>query len=153
MAFPIPNLPTDNLYKFAAVSGLFTMLASTLLLSYDLSQLFNLQSTISGTQKNIDFLQNLADASTKTRGDEYHTEAIELQKNNTQLLEQYNYLKNSVIDRQRLLTWALVAGGVSATLGFYFWYIKVQRPLDQTTALNLKKLQSEVSPPISEETN
>lgn len=151
MAISIPNLPTDNLYKFMALSGLFAMLASTLVVSYDLSQLSELQGTITATSDNINMLQDLGDAATTLRGDKYHAEAIELLKTNSINLNKHKFFLGTLADRQKLMRWVFVTGGLVSFLGFGLWYFKVQKHHDKILLSEAKKSNAE--PTISPKSN
>jgi|CXWL01.1.fsa_nt_gi biopolymer transport protein ExbB/TolQ len=140
----LPSLPTDNLYKFVALTGLALLALS---LTFPVSKIIELQMAVTESQAlraKLDIqddtveraLQKLEKSISPSAGEvasvrELHEQRklmqIELDKTsklNTYQLEWIQLYRSASII-------GLILGSVLATLGFRFWYIRVQRPLDQ----------------------
>lgn len=153
----IPNFPTDNLYKFIAISGLILILVSMvipfikseeILLQTQKDSLklsiFEIQSKY--LDENVEFLKSRMEKLLEENKDTKFTnedkeDAIKLQNDLMQLeidlanIKNKNNITEESLNTLRNLrkTFSLVGvlGFVLATFGFLMWYVKLQFHLDK----------------------
>ena len=148
----LPTFPTDNLYKFLAISGLVTLAFTAVFPFFILRQvsleLVSVKSEIAAIKLEAEHLENLLKLAKETP--EYLAEATEILERNSQLLLKMQELdgkneelrfRNDEISKYTLLLIALFLGSSIATaVGFRLWYTKLQRYQDQAVALQGSKL-------------
>lgn len=153
-----PNLPTDNLYKFLALTGVFLVLLCFGLLEYRLSRQVELNTEISLGKEAIGFLER----DLQRFGEKLSKELEQAAKNQRELTEysisllidEQKYLENqsrkarqdmlalrkisdtaeNYYERTKGLSPILLSGGILgiiiAFLGFYYWYERLQKYQD-----------------------
>lgn len=140
----LPTLPTDNLYKFLALSGLALLLFSMV---YPLNTLNDLELKAVEARTQIKLLElelsvlerNIDAASRKKepspdevarlsdRQQQLKAKAIQNEGERerlTTLVKQLRFAFNGLIG-------GLLIGYALAHLGFYLWYVRVQKPADK----------------------
>lgn len=140
--------PTDNLYKFAAISGTLLMFLclylSVTLVSQHQLKVRALGETLVVLQVAREQLDDpgLAVDSRKTAGRGYAADEKRFQA-------EYVWLKSE----KELVEWYLIFLGVGIGIGFWVagwgyrrWYIHVQRPEDERIAAALRRAQSTEQP-------
>ena len=145
MAIPIPNFPTDNLYKFMALSGLALLLASILFIEINLSRFDELSNQIEAKQKQVTFLRDLAKTSDNEANINHLEEGIAIIKENEILISQLNVLLNRL--SKHLWSMFFLSGlGLSTSIaGFWLWYTRLQKFQDEVLQLNLEKTKLELN--------
>ena len=145
----IPNLPTDNLYKFMATFGLALFLAGWIVPTRLLDD-FALVQTREATRSAFLYLevQALDDRMHKAL-ERYGSHAeipADLARHFTSEIERFDSIRtemqitaNEIDERRgRIRVWAwagrlaMLAGAILMITGFYLWYHRVQKPLDQS---------------------
>jgi len=133
MAFPIPSLPTDNLYKFIALTGFFTFVLSLGFLltegaAYE-TGLKTAQTQLDENEYALDYLNSERNTFT---GNAEAMKRFELGKDVTSIIENISRLQSKSRKTNRLIaTWFGTIGLCFALLGFSLWYFKVQRYQDK----------------------
>jgi hypothetical protein len=138
-----PSLPTDNLYKFVALSGLALILVS---LTYPTGKVIELELgavEVKSQQEKLNIEKSEIDrllAVLEKANDPKPQEVTALRELHTQSKLKTIELTKSVEVIQIKLNWAkhyLIAamlgfaiGVLLAFVGFRFWYLRVQRPND-----------------------
>lgn len=133
----IPNLPTDNLYKFMALSGLLILILSIAYPTYRTLELEQQRQMIRGEIKilegDVDLLLKIALANTKVRHkttDPDFLQAVQ-HKNTLARIEARGMqldLLESQIKQYKWLYWVGFFIGLLLTVwGFLLWYLRVQR--------------------------
>jgi hypothetical protein len=149
----IPNLPTDSLYKFIALSGLFILLLSVIYPLYRENELGQRLLTFEGEVEilNVDISFQLELAkNTKSHSfslDDPDIPQILRFKEATAKLEtqrkQITFL-SSEIDRYKRFRWiGICLGMVMILSGFTLWYYRVQRFQDLLLYREAKKIEEE----------
>ena len=148
MAVPIPNSPTDNLYKFVALSGIFMVVVPTIFLNSELRHMNTKAGEILAIQhqatSNAEALQVFGDKDSKN---DYE-----------QLIKIFELSKDARVETAALKArakwvksfhvWNLIitiTGVFMAFWGFINWFKRVQKPLDKILQLNLEKSRLEAS--------
>ncbi len=151
----LPNLPTDNLYKFLAITGLILILISVI---YPEMETHEIDRMLKETKTELNILKreeeylnlerrllledNQAQTNTRSiqksedinrRRLELERKLMEIEKKRIQMFGQIDQI-TLLINRLRLIfrfsTVGLILGIILTIAGFYFWYIKVQRYQD-----------------------
>ena len=117
----IPSLPTDNLYKFLALSGLIIGVVSLFLLFQDA---YRSQELLRQIKENIEVVKAL-----QTLG-QMEEALVTIAKSTASLEELKFILEQKEFNKSRGLTFACVGFFLSAS-GFVLWYVKVQRYQDK----------------------
>jgi hypothetical protein len=142
------SLPTDNLYKFLALSGIIIDVAAVHLYfkrRADVNErLDELETQAAGLRVDIEEAKLQLEAAKE----EHHTTAAKFYASTQRVAEvsrshEVQKVKLGVLKRLRrelkLLTWvvafALTIGTVAAAAGFYLWYDRLQKYQDRTVAL------------------
>jgi len=148
MALPtLPSLPTDNLYKFLAIFGLILFVLSIYLvfekanetienadkkLEDSLNDLFTLRSNhnLSEAQIQLDKLKE-----SDPLANQWERQLENIREENYNAKEKIQGIINY------LLYIMLISGIVMMSTGFYYWYYRVQKPLDELTKMELAKMK------------
>jgi hypothetical protein len=148
----LPSLPTDNLYKFMALCGLFLVVFGLVFPSTRIDEL-NLKAIEINTQAEvlrieIDDLEYDTDLWAKkvtlnpeetdllrkrTREIKIRTAEI------TGRMEQHNILRITIEHYWRVLKVTIWVGFILSLVGFYCWYFLVQRPNDLLLRKQIKE--------------
>jgi hypothetical protein len=140
----LPSIPTDNLYKFLALSGLALFLTSVsfplALLNHNLEKADQLAQELAGISADIDFLKEDV-AIAKAQG-ESAEEATQRFRKSRELRRESAVFGEKIKGLHRLnaqtrwlpLLSALgaTAGLAIAVTGFWLWYHRLQRLLDMS---------------------
>ena len=155
MAFPIPNLPTDNLYKFQALSGLFVGMFGLIFMGIQVSQNAKLVSEVQAQIPYDQFLTSLISSEneeglSQDQKLELRERVIENMRNSS--LKNTQAQVNNDTNRERLFPLFIVSliGFLMSLRGFRLWYERVQKPLDEILQINLEKAKLEASSPQKE---
>jgi hypothetical protein len=97
MNSPLANLPTDNLYKFFALSGVAISLSSVYLF---VTKVFEYKDNLLAHKEELEFIAPLTQ-------------------------------------------WGFAIGFLLAGVGFVFWYIRIQRPLDQELSSKVENAKAQ----------
>lgn len=154
MNLPIPTLPTDNLYKFMALSGLAILIISTVFPMMRISEIklklveLETQTEIIGieTQKLKEEVSEKAEQIEKWMLRLKDLEAdrkrmIKLQIKTVELVGQRKLVEVLLEDLRSYLIFIMVGGALGGLLcssGFGLWYGLVQRPSDLLLKTQLK---------------
>ncbi len=119
----IDSLPTDNLYKFIALSGLAMILFSV---AYLKPIIMNLEIEETKLAAEVRYLKEL-----KTEGVDInkfltHEKILEWKIKAEVLLKNIEQLEE-ISTYSKVLSWL---GGFFMSIGFYLWYYRVQKPID-----------------------
>ena len=151
MAIPIPNLPTDNLYKFMALSGIFLMVFS---FSFEQLQKQKIHKLLYEVEANLivtDSIQALLPPNREPESENddadvvLYREHVELVKMNKLKLREREALIEQHDNTRFPLLFLFFSGAGMAFFGFYSWYRRVQKPLDKILKLNLEKAKLEAA--------
>ena len=151
----IPAIPTDNLYKFVALSGVALVLVSLIYPEQALRELGTRQidsetqmqvllAQADRLERELDLLDKSPDFENKKlelikkQNDEIRVNAIRSSGEN-QKSALYEAHHERVITYSKFL---LAIGSAMSILGFFFWYRRVQKPADLAAA-DQSKSQSE----------
>ena len=146
MSMQIPNLPTDNLYKFIALSGLSIFLFSffiPLYLNYSINQqIAEVLSDLHVVESKMDRLEN-------TPKDSPHFERRfkEVELLNDKVRKANELTKYLRLNQLSVLNYKYIGvtiGVFLSVLGFYLWYTRVQKYLDKELRNNSENNQSEL---------
>ncbi|MGJ8564572.1 MAG: hypothetical protein ACSHXY_13580 [Alphaproteobacteria bacterium] len=148
MSLSIPNFPTDNLYKFMALSGLFIATFCFGTLTYSLIQTENqIDLTRVQSEHVDDMLEDLKSGfdtkefdaqNQRKRFDYYQKQYNELHKQIALLHDDVFMIKNRVLLRGTII------GILISFFGFLLWFFRVQIHLDRIVKINIKKLEAEL---------
>lgn len=166
----VSNIPTDNLYKFLALSGVFLFCFGVYFVSnqsYTLREKVHEESLLTAEwsarvehlAKEVELLRGTISNTRKQRRDKHISDVVPRDKEMTRLIENVRIqaleseiatrkmeVSSSYIDEliaknswyvRVALIWMIVSGAM-AVIGFYLWFVKVQKPLD-AAALNAGK--------------
>lgn len=157
---PLPNLPTDNLYKFLAIFGLFLYLFGIIFFTFSLEKdtqiNYELQAKVASSQFKIDKAR--IDCAEKNSGKtclDPQKIGLDEGKLNDILID---HIKNefklkSLKELKDKYTYLFIGSGVIGLLlmlcGFYHWYRKVQKIQDallsgQAIELDQKLLKNQI---------
>jgi len=148
----IPSLPTDNLYKFLALSGLVICLYSFIFPMKNIGEL-ELKSLDIKTQSEvlrieIDYLKtDTITWAEKAKLDPEETVLIRKRTREAAIkaaelkgrMEQIEVLRKEVLFYWKLLRITYFLGTAISLAGFCLWYILVQRPNDILLRKQIKK--------------
>ena len=151
----IPNLPTDNIYKFLALSGLFIV---TFCISITEIKLADFETDLDVYEIQVAELEyevQLLDSRLEkdSYNEVYSSEKLadELKFKNFKLSNTHELLLKKSDKFKRTFHWSIfgiIIGLIICILGFYYWYVRVQRFLDY----KLKKEASDEKPTPNKET-
>lgn len=129
----LPQLPTDNLYKFLAIGALAVCVVSVV---YPESQVFELESRVLALRVDTDTLNLEVDELgrlTQEAGDALRARRLDL-RIKTALLKGKSAQAELVLKQIKSLVRVALIGGIvgaaGTVLGFWLWYWRVQRPQD-----------------------
>ena len=131
----IPNLPTDNLYKFLALSGIALMLASSFFMESNFSQARELANRIQAGNEYFDLLSGLPDPQLE--------ELITIQKSQYEKLGELKTISETTASNMNVISFLFALGMGMSIIGFWSWYILVQRPLDEIMQITLKEARAQ----------
>jgi hypothetical protein len=148
----LPSLPTDNLYKFLALSGLFIVLFSFIFPMNRIGEL-ELKSLEINTQAEvlrieIDYLKTDTTIwGKKAKLDPEETVLIRKRTREAEIkaaelkgkMEQIEVLRKEVLFYWKFLRITYFLGTAISLVGFCLWYILVQRPNDILLRKQVKK--------------
>jgi len=145
----IPNLPTDNLYKFIALAGLLIAFVGYGFQHLDeerwYAQTKVMEVELDALSSSSKELVKLTEEQTLPN-DELSKEYENFQKSLFEFQKKFAPMNSP--GSQKLYQWAGIAGYVGIILsivGFVLWYQKVQKPLDEILKIQLEKArESEV---------
>ena len=140
----LPSLPTDNLYKFQALAGLFLIVFGTVYPSRQISEL-ELRRAATGTERSVLVIQvnalerDTAAAkksvqSTESQVSRLAERLVELEIKQAQIIgkaAQEKILTEDVVFAWRTLRIGLLLGFFLSFTGFLCWYFRVQKPQDK----------------------
>ena len=140
----LPSFPTDNLYKFQALAGLFLIVFGTIYPSQKLSEL-QLRRAATETERNVLVIQldalkeEVAEVKKSTQPTEAQASRLterllELQIKQAQIVgkgTQEAILIEDIIFAWRTLRIGLLLGLFLSITGFLCWYFRVQKPQDK----------------------
>ena len=122
----LPNLPTDNLYKFKVILGLVLVVYSTHILFNERDSFSDEMHRLEIQEKLIE-LKNQSNLLNKNKANfQIQKEIIEFEADIKKLLMKFNYLKFFIIAYMVLFP----LGGVFIFSGFWGWYHKHQKYKD-----------------------
>lgn len=153
----LPNLPTDNLYKFIALSGLVLSIFFTTLLVYQEKEYFKVQTdaelrfkVYAQKLKMLEAFKVAHEGSVKALLESPNEKLLEglMQRTNDQFFEQLDALMaefredsqvyvETATNRAMMEAWnwplraGIDTGGAIAIVGFLLWYFKLQRHQDE----------------------
>ncbi len=148
----IPNLPTDNIYKFLALSGLFIIIFSITMTEIKLADIQTDLDIYETQAAELEYeVQSLDSRLEKdTHNEAYNSEKLvdELKFKNFKLANTNELLRKKSDKFKRAFHWSIfgvIIGAIICLLGFIYWYNRVQRFLDYKLKLEceLKKESSE----------
>jgi|TARA_R110002110_G_scaffold401127_2_gene617868 uncharacterized membrane protein YraQ (UPF0718 family) len=148
----IPNLPTDNIYKFFALTGLFIVIFSIITSEIKLTDNQTDLDIYGAQATELEYeVQRLNSRLEKDPHNQVYNskELVDELKFKNFKLSNTNELIGKKLDRfKRTFHWLLfgvIIGSIISFLGFIYWYNRVQRFLDYKLKLEceLKKETSE----------
>ena len=150
MAFPIPSLPTDNLYKFIALTGLFVGVSSVFFMEI---QVERNRKTVATLTAQVDYKKYVVDKLESKTGNSLSNDQklgllAKLITEEKKIIEKLAESKTDLdITKKRLRPIRLISllGFIASIIGFCLWYRRVQKPLDEILQLNLEKTRLEAS--------
>jgi len=135
----IPTLPTDSLYKFAALGSLA---AWVFIVVFGWSQFTQIQQLLHENQEQVAVLRVELDIAKQKQGFVSDEAALEVKKNvarSTAKLERIN----SLFTQSRWLSLlSLIASAFCLFIclrSFHQWYVRVQQPQDRLLQLQVQK--------------
>jgi hypothetical protein len=141
-----PEIPTDNLYKFMAISGIILFIAAFLPVVHSFKlkvESIRLNGEIETLQKEIEWASSCINNSKKKK----QSEDIEMQRK--QVISQIQ-LNTKIQEHERLVrmqkaeikfSWfALGLGSFLIVYGFKLWHEKLQKPRDIILLNKVKKI-------------
>lgn len=141
MAMSVPNLPTDNLYKFLSLGGLLLGVVS---LSLNILVLDNYsQQAINLFRQDLEINKNLKEVNLrlKTLTPEVlkdnkelvrlYSETLKSENNNKILQKEVDNITPSYEIKNNLLNFATATGFLVSAAGFILWYEKLQKYEDK----------------------
>ncbi|UTJ07479.1 hypothetical protein [Arcobacter roscoffensis] len=154
----IPNIPTDNLYKFLSISSMLITIfffVIPLYLKHEIDikiiyltgEMDLIEKKISITSNDLDILDKLAQTEDK-QSLKYIELEKEIKKNNLVNENSLNEIrvKSTLIAYYKknlfylaIISFIILFVSIPMTfIGFRLWYIKIQKPLDTELYTNLK---------------
>jgi len=130
----IPNLPTDNLYKFAAIFGLVLIVFSSYMFNKTVDNGLKIEDEIRLKHEilRLDSIQTpIADTIQMAKA------KAEFDKENNQ----YRRIVNSITSIFYLYVILFIIGCIAAFLGFKYWYKKTQKMNDEILANEASKIK------------
>ena len=149
MAIPIPNLPTDNLYKFVALTGLFVAITGVFFLEIQVERSSKAVSVLKAHVEYKNYVLDLLESA--------DTEASLSRDQRQRLVEELISHEEEIIGgiadsgteldtiKKRLRPIGLISllGSIASMIGFRLWYRRVQKPLDEILQISLEKTRLE----------
>jgi hypothetical protein len=138
----LPNLPTDNLYKFMAIAGLtlvvYSLIAPFALLNRNLEKIESVASEAAAIGADVKLLNESLKVDPVTPGDREEAgkrleQSADVARRNAvlgvkrEMVHRLNQ-QNLVVEIAGIV--ALLVGSALAVAGFYLWYDRVQKYLD-----------------------
>lgn len=144
----IPQIPTDSLYKFIAISGLFVSMFFMFLPMYfghclmvkiihvngELESITVIQKQITEGREMLEENMNLPalkkiETLKESRDDLYKLKAIFVKtKTQAKLIEFY---EKQLVLLKKIQFWGIIISNIIMIIGFKLWYLKIQKPLDR----------------------
>lgn len=156
----IPSLPTDNLYKFAALTGLVLLLAAIFLWAN--FYIHRLEKNLLVRVRLLEAIEApyqyyIAKARAKN-GEDVSIEQKtmisrfdEAKAASDQALMEFNQVDNYNLIVTRIALCLGFSGIVISTIGFRLWYLRVQKPLDRILLNEARKKNNPSPKPGSSE--
>jgi hypothetical protein len=138
----LPSIPTDNLYKFMALTGVFMVVTMSVMLIFRLDQIAQQNTEVSlgkealmyhtaQFQSQLDQAKKSGDPELQKKFDEGYKPLIE---ESLRLRQKSDFADLSVASTKRLLSilpTVFISGVLLATAGFVLWYLRLQRYQDR----------------------
>lgn len=121
----INNLPTDNLYKFIALSGLVLIFYSSF---YIRPLIWEVEIEVARLATEIEVIEMAEDVEAPEAKKLVTLEKLKNMKVKNAVTKQKHEKYKSLHNENKLLVFI---GLLLTCLGFYLWYYRVQRPIDQ----------------------
>jgi len=130
MSTPLSLIPTDNLYKFLAISGVVVFISSLYLLPLMNAELLSASNAITKEQVNIVHQKRLLEASGFDKASKEYRIGLEKVGNQIDLLAPELKRQDDVLFRGKIaiilsLIGAVMGFGMAST-GFKWWYSRIQ---------------------------
>lgn len=151
----LPNLPTDNLYKFMAIAGL-ALIGYCGFFAYQ--QVWELELQILRTEteekiiaeewkilnKNLDRLIERGKTTESEWRDVIERALVVITKDiQTKGKKKENDLLNKQLTKHYAILWIGIIGGILlCSFGFFFWYNRIQKPNDLLMNILINKHQA-----------
>jgi TM2 domain-containing membrane protein YozV len=133
MSMQLPNLPTDNLYKFISLSGLTIFIFSFFIPFYfDYSinlKVADIQSDVHVLENKLIMLENTPKDSPHFDRRAQESEVLIFKARKANELAKHLRLNQLEILHYKYL--GISIGVILSLLGFYLWYTRVQKYLDK----------------------
>ena len=129
----IPNLPTDNLYKFAALFGLVLIVFSSFMFNQSINTAYRFEDNLNANNA-------IYELDSLNKSDSIHIAKvkIELRKD----FKQNNRIAKKIPLLFGLYKFLLILGLISALIGFYRWYHKTQKLNDEILKNEAEKIRN-----------
>jgi hypothetical protein len=153
---PLPNLPTDNLYKFAALLGFVLAvigIVGPLYVEHVYLDLYGerFRATAAALKDHIRWVTEIGlranpEGMPREKGEEM-LQTLKSQKDQaiSDTLDELKVYRAEADNNKSILRVVGCFGGALAFAGFLLWYVQVQRPQDQTLAAELKTLNLDLA--------
>lgn len=131
----IPNLPTDNLYKFLALFGLVLIIFSS----------YNFNKTISEAyqfEDNLNFKKSIYELESAKK----ITDSLSVKKSKLEIDKDYKLYERIVEKIPSLFYFHItlfLLGAILSYLGFRYWYIKTQKLNDEILIEEVKRFKND----------
>ncbi len=172
---PFPTIPTDNLYKFFAISGLVILLvcaiypamitarvstsaaeviATRQLLDYQVEELEREVGRIESEHAQAKVAPELPKGHTDKGAERHEKVHADLQNVRRRLIDFEKQAKvalaegNALKAQMELMLPAAVVGGCLVFVGFFLWYMNVQRHADTIIRNQAKASEQALPPPV-----
>lgn len=132
----IPNLPTDNLYKFAAIFGLVLIVFSSFMFNQTIDNAYQFEDNLNAKTElhKLDSLQI------------QNTDSLSIAKTKIQIekdYKQYKRIVKRIPSLFKLYVFLFLLGFICAGIGFYNWYFKTQRLNDDILKNESDKIKND----------
>lgn len=149
MAIPIPNLPTDNLYKFVALTGLFVAITGVFFLEIQVERSSKAVSVLKAQVEYKNYVLDLlesADTEASLSSDQRQRLVEELISHEEEIIggiADSGTELDTIKKRLRPIGLISLLGSIASMIGFRLWYRRVQKPLDEILQISLEKTRLE----------
>jgi len=149
MAIPIPNLPTDNLYKFVALTGLFVAITGVFFLEIQVERSSKAVSVLKAQVEYKNYVLDLlesADTEASLSSDQRQRLVEKLISHEEEIIggiADSGTELDTIEKRLRPIGLISLLGSIASMIGFRLWYRRVQKPLDEILQISLEKTRLE----------